>query len=317
MRRLLGIAFAASVFLAAAFAFSPRAIPTFPATGLRVDTVLLLDGARVGARIVAVGERGRILVSDDDGASWRAASSPTEATLTAVHFTDAAHGWAVGHDATILHTDDAGATWRVVHSAPGEERPLLDVWFHNPDRGIAIGAYGAYLETSDGGRNWTSRSIIDGDRHLNAIAADARGRLFIAGESGLLLASADGGRRWERLAAPYPGSYFGILAPGDENLLAYGLRGNVFRSPDFGQSWRRVDGPGEASLMGGLAIVPQTVVLVGQDAAVLVSRNGGATFAARRAAGGVAFSAVLRAADADVLAFGERGVTRIQGALAP
>ena len=49
---------------------------------------LLLDGAVAGSRLVVVGERGHILVSTDDGASWRQADVPTRVLLTAVHMHD-------------------------------------------------------------------------------------------------------------------------------------------------------------------------------------------------------------------------------------
>src|SRR6185369_10757001 len=70
---------------------------------------LLLDLALAGNRMVAVGERGHVLLSDDQGATWRQAKSvPTRVMLTAVFFVDADYGWAVGHDETILNTVDGG-----------------------------------------------------------------------------------------------------------------------------------------------------------------------------------------------------------------
>src|ERR1044071_614770 len=51
---------------------------------------LLLDLSMAGSRMVAVGERGHVLLSDDQGATWRQAKSvPTRAMLTAVFFIDA------------------------------------------------------------------------------------------------------------------------------------------------------------------------------------------------------------------------------------
>ena len=49
---------------------------------------LLLDGCSLGSFIVAVGERGHILISQDHGRSWRQANVPTQATLTGVFFHD-------------------------------------------------------------------------------------------------------------------------------------------------------------------------------------------------------------------------------------
>ena len=145
MSRVVGALFSAAVFFGAVFAFSPRTIPVFPETGLRIDTVLLLDAARAGKRLIAAGERGRIFLSDDEGATWRPAVSPSQATLTTLYFLDARQGWAAGHDGVVLHSTDGGATWTQLHHAPEDERPLFAIRFDDLQRGTAAGAYGAYL----------------------------------------------------------------------------------------------------------------------------------------------------------------------------
>ena len=109
---------------------------------------------------------------------------PTRALLTAVHMHDERIGWAVGHDAVILRTGDGGETWRLVHYAPEEERPLLDVWFRDEHTGFAVGAYGYFLATGDGGDTWISRAVSEDDFHLNALAPAGQDRLFIAAEAG-------------------------------------------------------------------------------------------------------------------------------------
>ena len=87
----------------------PAYAPIMP----RAAQSLLLDIAQAGPRLVAVGERGHILYSDDDGQSWRQARVPTTQMLTSVCFINPGHGWAAGHDGIILVTDDGGETWRV------------------------------------------------------------------------------------------------------------------------------------------------------------------------------------------------------------
>jgi photosystem II stability/assembly factor-like uncharacterized protein len=73
---------------------------------------LLLDITLAGDRLVAAGERGHILYSDDNGDQWHQASVPTTQMLTGVYFADAKHGWAVGHDGLIIASDDGGKIWR-------------------------------------------------------------------------------------------------------------------------------------------------------------------------------------------------------------
>src|SRR5881628_2944477 len=48
--------------------------------------ILLLDAAVAGTDIIAVGERGTVLVSSDNARTWQPASSSTQATLTGVSF---------------------------------------------------------------------------------------------------------------------------------------------------------------------------------------------------------------------------------------
>jgi photosystem II stability/assembly factor-like uncharacterized protein len=72
----------------------------------------LLNGvARAGNRLVAVGERGHILWSDDQGQTWRQAEVPVSSDLTAVYFPTPLKGWAVGHDGVVLATNDGGQHW--------------------------------------------------------------------------------------------------------------------------------------------------------------------------------------------------------------
>ena len=68
---------------------------------------------------------------------------------------------AVGHDTTILHSTDSGLTWEIQFQDPEREMPLLDVLFINESEGFAIGAYGTYLTTFDGGKNWEDELISD------------------------------------------------------------------------------------------------------------------------------------------------------------
>lgn len=311
MNKAIGTAFSLLVFLGAAYTFSPRPAPVFPPHAIAVNTLLLLDAAQAGRRLVAVGERGHIVLSDDQGASWRPIASPTQATLTSLHFADAQTGWAVGHDSVILKSTDGGLSWRLVYSAPELQQPLLKVWFRDARRGFAIGAYGLFLQTGDGGASWQQRTIAEGDKHLNALAAQndqADGKLFIAGEAGLLLRSSDEGQTWQALESPYKGSFFGIMSLRDGGLLLYGLRGNVFRSGDAGETWEAVETGSHDAVLGGAMLADGSIVLAGQSGSVLVSRDQGRTFQLQRHPSRKHFAAILAAANQTLL-FGESGVT--------
>jgi photosystem II stability/assembly factor-like uncharacterized protein len=192
----------------------------------------LIDLANTGRRLVAVGQRGNIVVSDD-GKSWKQVPSPVNVMLTRVRFLDEKQGWITGYDATILHTADGGDSWQVQHY-DAEARQLYDILMFDARNGIAVGGYASYLTTSDGGANWTPREfpLTGPGLHFNTIIRLGDGTLFIAGEKSLMAWSSDQGATWQMLNSPYHGSFFGAVPLGTRGVLVYGLRGHVFVSLD-------------------------------------------------------------------------------------
>ena len=86
-------------------------ISAVTAAPIKPDRVILLDVAMAGKRIVAVGERGVVLLSDDNSKTWTSVRAPVTRTLTAVTFFDDKVGIAVGHGGSVLRTEDGGKTW--------------------------------------------------------------------------------------------------------------------------------------------------------------------------------------------------------------
>jgi photosystem II stability/assembly factor-like uncharacterized protein len=250
-------------------------------------TSLLLDVTHAGKRLVAVGDRGHILFSEDAGRNWVQARVPSRQLLTAVYFADDKHGWVVGHDAQILATDDGGANWDLQFEDLQREAPLLDIWFRDASTGYAVGAYGALLETTDAGKTWndvSDRLDNEDGYHLNGITAVKDAGLFVVGEAGSMFRSADWGQTWEKVQGPYEGTLFGAIGTASANtVLAYGLRGNLFRSADFGNSWQPIkllseSGPLEFGLANASLLKDGTVVIVGHGGSVLTSKDSGRTF---------------------------------------
>ena len=279
MKKVLGAAaFGCGLLLCAAAAAQEILPASGPLRAITMERLLLVDAARQGNRIVAVGDRGYIVLSDDGGASWRRAKSPPAPLLTAVHFVDARKGWAVGHDAVILATTDGGENWTQQFSAPAENRPLLDVHFLDAANGIAVGAYGAYYETTDGGTTWNARKVLADDMHMNAIVPLPQGHLVVLGEAGTIIVSADAGKTWTPVESPYKGSLFGGVVAEDGAAIAFGLRGRIYRSADAGKTWVQVDNASAATLLGGSKLPGGALVLAGAAGTVLVSRDGGKSF---------------------------------------
>ena len=275
---------------------------------------MLLASTRAGKRIVAVGDHGVVLLSDDNGKSFRQAKSvPLDCTLTSVSFVDAQQGWAVGHWGAILHTSDGGEHWAVQRSDVTTDRPLFAVHFFDAKRGVAVGLWSLVLVTEDGGAHWqtVTMPVPDGakkaDLNLWGLFADDNGRLFGAAEKGMLLRSDDMGRTWVYLPTGYTGSFWTGLAGADGSLLAAGLRGSLFRSVDDGRTWTRLDS-GSNSSITALANVGKDVFAVGADGLMLRSTDGGASFKATPRADRLSLTSVVATADGQPVFFSRQGV---------
>lgn len=272
---------------------------------------IVLGLSMAGDRVVAVGERGHVLLSDDNGRSWRQVPTPTRATLTAVTFPSPLHGWAVGHHNTLLATRDGGETW--THQDHGGD-PLdsfLDVYFLNTQTGFVMGAYGMAYRTDDSGETWTQIEPVADQLHANAISAGPDGSLYLAVEMGLLLRSGNDGADWEELPSPYDGSFFGVLPLTSKILLAFGLRGHVFRSVDQGVNWKEIPTPVDVLILDAVRSANGPIVLAGQSGQFLISWDSGNSFELWPQPDVYGASALVALPDGGILAASLNGLHRL------
>lgn len=315
---MLGLAVVMATALAApALADIKSGIDRPAIASAKASRSLLLDVVRAGKRIVAVGDRGHVLFSDDEGKSWTQAKVPVSVMLTSVYFPNAQEGWAVGHNGAIIYSSDSGASWQLQHSDKTSDTdkagaPLLGVWFADNQNGYAVGAYGYFLVTHDGGSTWADNSAAINNHdgwHLNAIRGiEGSSTVFIAGEHGLLFRSADKGQSWQSMASPFDGSFFGVSGVSSSLLLVYGLQGRLFASADQGGSWRQVQ-TGVSSGLNAAAGLPDGKVVVAGNAGVLLeAKDAGLNFIPEARPDRQSIQAVLPLSSGELLTVGDGGV---------
>ena len=237
---------------------------------------LLNDAVRAGDRILAVGERGHIIYSDDEGKSWTQSDVPVATTLTGISFGSDTHGWAVGHSGVILHSDDAGATWELqmsgvdaaelaiaakeeqaeamqerIEEAPEEEKgdlewALDDIYFalDNLQSDMDIGPVNPLLDV------W-----FENDRHGIAVGA-----------YGMALQTRDGGQTWRYMADELENRQAfhlnSVARLTGGALVIVGEAGQVHVSTDNGESWERRESPYDGSLFGVLGTGQMNEMLI-------------------------------------------------------
>lgn len=265
---------------------------------------VMLSVIQAGDRLVATGERGIILLSDDYGIHWRQTPTPVSTTLTAAYFPDQLNGWVVGHSGVVLHTRDGGETWtkqldgNLIAAATVEEasslkfdsasensflkfaelmlldgpdKPLLDVYFDDSRHGFVVGAYGLILFTEDGGKTWKSiRAAVNDvmNRHLYQIRL-VENQLWLIGEQGALYRKQADADTFNEISIPYEGTLFGLTSDRYGTLVAYGLRGAIYWSRDNGASWKSAENQLSATLIGSVLNEDGQIILVDQSGNLL------------------------------------------------
>ncbi len=242
---------------------------------------LLMDLDQIGSKLIAVGERGHLLISKDNATSWKQMQVPVRVTLTASYFVDEKHGWVVGHDGVVLHTLDGGNHWQKQLDGRQANQLMLEhaksllakseaaIQAANPEQlnelemqleSLTIAAEDAESFVIEG----ASRPFLD-----VWFRNDHEG--FIVGAYGLFLHTTNGGDSWQPWTAHIDNPdilHLNAIRLVGDSLYIAAEAGSLFRSDDNGESWISLDSPYDGTFFG--------VVGAGDDALVAYGLRGNA-----------------------------------------
>jgi photosystem II stability/assembly factor-like uncharacterized protein len=236
---ILGAGFGASLAMPAWADVAQYPQLTDPAIPVRnLTSAYFVTGASAGSRVLAGGQQGLIIYSDDAGQSWHQAQVPVSGTITDIAFASPQVGWATGALGVILKTTDGGKSWvkqldgiaeialmntatqayaaaqpagsdaadHATHRAQilagqGPDKPFLSLLPVSETEVFAFGTYRFAEHTTDGGKTWTDWSMNIGDPKSENIygAAAIGGALYLVSENGLVFRSTDGGQTFPQL----------------------------------------------------------------------------------------------------------------------
>ncbi len=308
------------------------ALPSYAANDLlelpaklseKAASSMLLDIVNTGTRLVAVGEWGHILYSDDNGHHWDQASVPTSLTLTAVHFATPLKGWAVGHDGIVLHTNDGGKTWlKQLDGFKGNELNLAHTKTLVADKEAELSG------APEADRDGLATELDDLQYELENLESAVKDRIcceplmdvwfkndregFVIGAYGQFYHTTDGGESWtpwwDRIDNP-DGFHLNAIAQAKGALFIAGEAGTLYRSTDGGEHFTALESPYEGSFFGVVASPDQSYVFAfGLGGNAAYSNDLGQTWKHIQTKAGAALAGGVVRSDGSVLLVSYSGV---------
>jgi len=179
---------------------------------------------------------------------------------------------------------------------PNDGYPLNDIHFINSQQGIAVGAMGLIMKTSDGGKTWTRQKKLTDCNLTDIFFTDdkngwiAGGRIRSAetnesmshderGGDGIILHTENGGDSWDIRFARRGTYLFGIFFSDQNNGWAVGEGGLLLRTSDGGRLWSHLPTTGTIKWLNGIYFFDKlNGLIVGESETVLATNDGGFTW---------------------------------------
>ncbi|MCS0631239.1 YCF48-related protein [Telluria mixta] len=220
--------------------------------------------------LVAVGNHGVVLITEDGGASWKNVDVPksniANKLVRVKAFSDGS-AWATGEAGSVLHSTDFGKTW--VQTGPGGDAAWNDI--HVASNLLClVGEFGQIKISDDGGASWKdSASPVKTSLMSVAFSDDSKG--VAVGLGGTVLVTQDAGRNWAQETAASSDDLFRVMWDA-RRWLAVGANGTVAIRSVESSNWstRRISAldrnwytaivrQGDSYYLGGSRVVAEPI----------------------------------------------------------
>jgi photosystem II stability/assembly factor-like uncharacterized protein len=204
-----------------------------------------------------VGESGIILKTTNGGQSWENQLIPV-ININGVFFTNANKGWAVGKYNNnfdrffIMQTTNGGKNWILNDTSYGYNsyinNELMDVQFLNDSVGYVMNQMGHIRRTSDAGKTWEYRSILNsryGDIMKNIVFLNDSNGWAIGNKMGsyndsCVYKTTNGGKSWTQFKGNYVSGNSIFFINKD---IGWAVFDNciILKTTNGGETWKRTD----------------------------------------------------------------------------
>jgi photosystem II stability/assembly factor-like uncharacterized protein len=219
--------------------------------------------------------RGGSIVSTTDLTTWVKATSGTTAALDGITCPSSAFCVASGQNGTVDVFN--GTSWTPTTGLGGGVF-LAGVTCLDTTTCYAAGKQGVTLTTTNGAVSWTQQAGGGTTQQMNAVSCASTSTCVAVGNTGTILFTQNGGQTWTAKTSGTTSALNGVSCPTATSCVAVGAAGTVRTSVD-GSTWVTVASGTTNALTGVACADAADCVAVGAAGTILLTANGGTTWA--------------------------------------
>lgn len=157
-----------------------------------IDLAVCPDGSFVG-----IDFNHKVWSGGADGGVWQASALEKSQVPLAVDCDSLGRWHVAGSRAKIARSTDRGASWEITDL--DEDAQITAVQMIDERHGVALGEFGLFAVTEDGGATWQPGPRLPGEFYPYAALFTSREEGYASGLAGTVLRTRDGGVSWQQI----------------------------------------------------------------------------------------------------------------------
>ncbi len=242
--------------------------------------------------IYALGEKGSIWYSTDNGWNWEKSELGVSANMKGIAWEQKNYGFglqttgvAVGENGAVVITKDGGKTWEMLQyegndlNAVDCTAPLYD--YQTDYLYLSVGKDGTAIWSHDGGLNWDDKEISESGEDFTDVQFTTNEEGWITGTNGTLYKTTNAGYDWQIIELPDETGkpdLQGVDFLDNNTGWVCGDNGTILLTNRGGADWAQQNS-GVTTQLNDIAFKDRnTGWCVGNGGTVLLTENGGSTW---------------------------------------